>query len=167
MLNIEAKELVAVYSGSFDPITAGHLDIIRRASVFVDLLVVAVCKNSEKAEFFSIEERLALARELTEDMKNVQVGYFSGLLADYVKVLGANLIIRGVRGVNDLEYENQIAAVNRHLTGGVDTVFIPASQAYLYISSSIVREMVKYGGDYDAMVPPLIKEAIIKKHPKK
>lgn len=151
--------MVAVYPGSFDPITLGHLDIIKRASKFTDRLIVAVLSNSGKKSFFTAEERVDQLREVirNRDMQNVSVLSFSGLLIDFVKKNNAGLVIRGLRAVTDFEYEFQMALINRSLLPDIETLFIPTSTQYLYLSSSIVKEIATYGGNIDEMVPPEIK----------
>ncbi len=155
--------MIAVYPGSFDPVTFGHLDIIKRASKFSDKLIVAVLNNSSKTPFFSVEERVEHLKEVTHGMKGIEIVSFSGLLVDFVREKNAQLIIRGLRAVTDFESEFQMALTNRMLANDVETLFISTSTQYLYLSSSIVREVIKFGGNIDAMVPPEIKSHLINK----
>jgi pantetheine-phosphate adenylyltransferase len=155
--------LIAVYPGSFDPVTFGHLDIIRRASKFVDKLIVAALVNSDKRSFFTLDERLAQLSSVTRGMNGVEVASFSGLLVDFAKLSGAGLIIRGLRAVTDFESEFQMALTNRELAQDVETLFISTSTQYLFLSSRIVKEIVRYGGNVDGMVPPEIKARLLEK----
>jgi pantetheine-phosphate adenylyltransferase len=152
---------VAVYAGSFDPITRGHEDLIRRSLAFVDRLVVAVATNSTKQPLFSIEERIELIKGTVGDESRVEVRSFTGLLVDCAAEVGARLVIRGLRAVSDFEYEFQMALMNRHLTsGGLETVFMVPSLDTTYISSSIVREVARYGGNVRELVHPTVAEAL-------
>ena len=155
--------MIAVYPGSFDPITLGHLDIIKRASRFADKLIVAVLGNPSKSPAFSVEERLEHLRIVTRDMPNVTVMSFTGLLVDFMKVQNAGIIIRGLRAVTDFEYEFQMALTNRSICADIETLFISTSTQYLFLSSSIVKEVAKFGGDISEMVPPEIKASLVKK----
>jgi pantetheine-phosphate adenylyltransferase len=151
---------IAVYAGSFDPITRGHEELARRSRTFVDELVVAVTTNSSKHPLFTLEERTALIRETLRDAPGISVRPFTGLLADFAKSVGASLIIRGLRAAGDFEYEFQMALMNRHLGPGIETVFMVPSVETTYISSSIVREVARYGGDLTGLVHPLVAAAI-------
>ncbi len=142
----------AIYPGSFDPVTKGHLDIIRRASKMFDNLTVAVLNNSEKSPLFSVDERVKMLKEVCADIPNVNVDTFSGLTIDYAKKCGTDVIIRGLRAITDFEYELQMAQTNRKLMPSVDTVFLTTSLEYAYLSSSIVREVASYGGDIHEFV---------------
>jgi len=155
--------MTAVYPGSFDPATFGHLDIIKRASLLFDKLVVAVLKNSEKSAFFTVEERIEQLKELTKDIKNVEVDSFSGLLIDYAEKSGAKVVIRGLRAVTDFEYEFQMALTNRSMSNDIETVFLATNTQHLYLSSRIVKEVISYGGNIDKMVPPFIKKELLRK----
>ncbi|MDR2903639.1 MAG: pantetheine-phosphate adenylyltransferase [Clostridiales bacterium] len=157
--------MVAVYPGSFDPITLGHLDIIERASKFTDSLLVAILSNSAKRSFFTVEERIEQLKEVIENrgMHNVAVKSFSGLLIDFALENKAGLIIRGLRAVTDFEYEFQMALTNRTLAPALETLLIPTSTQHLYLSSSIVKEIARYGGCIDEMVPPEIKTRLVNK----
>lgn len=153
----------AVYPGSFDPTTNGHLDIIKRASNFVDQLVVGVLENPSKKPLFTTEERVEHIKMLTKDFKNVQVMPFSGLLSDFVKQVDAKLVIRGLRAVTDFEYEFQMALTNRSLNEDMETLFIPTSTKFLYLSSSIVKEVAMFGGNISEMVPEELRHIIEEK----
>lgn len=153
----------AVYPGSFDPTTNGHLDIIKRASGFVDQLVVGVLENPSKTPLFSIRERVEHLKALTDELKNVEIMPFSGLLSDFVKKVEAKLVIRGLRAVSDFEYEFQMALTNRSLNENLETLFIPTSTQFLYLSSSVVKEIAMFGGDISDMVPEKIQSVIIDK----
>ncbi len=153
----------AVYPGSFDPTTNGHLDIIKRASGFIDSLVVGVLENPSKNSLFSIRERVEHIKLLTEDLINVEVMPFSGLLCDFVKKVDAKLVIRGLRAVTDFEYEFQMALTNRSLNENIETLFIPTSTQFLYLSSSVVKEVAMFGGDISGMVPEVLKNIIVDK----
>lgn len=156
---------IAIYAGSFDPITRGHEDLIRRSCEFVDNLVVAVANNSAKKPLFSSEERVALIRAAAGDDPCVEVKQFQGLLVDFAKEVGASLIIRGLRAVSDFEYEFQMALMNRNLSPGLETVFMVPSVETTYISSSIIREIAQYGGNLDNLVHPAVAEALKNKFP--
>ncbi len=155
------KTKTAVYPGSFDPCTNGHLDVIKRASRLFDSLVVAVLTNSTKRPSFSVEERVEMLKTVTKDMDNVEVLSFSGLLADFMKSINSSIIIKGIRAVSDFEYEFQMALTNRTLNPELETLFLHTSQDYMFLSSSIVKEIAKYGGCLDGLVPgdliPVIK----------
>lgn len=145
----------AVYPGTFDPVTNGHEDLIQRASRLFDHVVVAVAHSQAKRPFFSLEERVALAREVLAPYKNVTVLGFSGLLSQLVKEQSASVIMRGLRAVSDFEYEFQLAGMNRVLAPGVETLFLTPSDKYLFLSATIVREIAVLGGDISAFVHPL------------
>ncbi|MBQ4145655.1 MAG: pantetheine-phosphate adenylyltransferase [Clostridia bacterium] len=153
---------IAVYPGSFDPCTNGHLDVITRAAKLFDKVIVAVLVNSTKTPMFSVDERVQLLKLATSDIKNVEVRSFSGLLVDFMKLVDANVIIKGIRAVSDYEYEFQMALTNHALSNDIETIFIPTSQDYMFLSSSIVREIAKYGGSLKGLVPdcliPVINE---------
>jgi pantetheine-phosphate adenylyltransferase len=155
-----SKEFLAVYPGSFDPVTNGHLDIIRRAAANCPRLIVAVVANPNKQPLLSLAQRVELLREVCAGMPTVEVDRFEGLLVDYVRRRKASLIIKGLRIVSDFEYEFSMALLNRRLRGGVDTMFLPASLEYAYISSSSVREVFSLGGDIAEFVPPAVLRAM-------
>lgn len=144
---------IGVYPGSFDPITNGHMDIIRRASLLVDHLIVGVLNNSQKNPTLSVEERVDLINELTKDLGNVTANHFSGLLVEFVNNMQANVIIRGFRAISDFEYEMQLAQTNYMLDPEIETVFLVARNEFSYISSTMVKEVAKYHGDISKMVP--------------
>lgn len=144
---------IGVYPGSFDPITNGHMDIIRRASLLVDHLIVGVLNNSQKNPTLSVEERVELINELTKDLGNVTANHFSGLLVEFVNHVNANVIIRGFRAISDFEYEMQLAQTNFMLDPEIETVFLVARNEFSYISSTMVKEVAKYHGDISKMVP--------------
>ena len=150
----------AVYAGSFDPITRGHEDLIRRSLAFVDRLVVAVATNISKQPLFTLDERVAFIREAVGNDARVDVQQFNGLLVDFARGVGANLIIRGLRAVADFEYEFQMALMNRHLAPGLETVFMVPSLDTTYISSSLVREVARFGGDVNGLVHPAVAAAL-------
>jgi pantetheine-phosphate adenylyltransferase len=154
---------IAVYPGSFDPITFGHLDIINRGLKIFDQVIVAVAANSTKNALFSIEERIDLIRRVVCDNDRAKVDTFDGLLVDYVLSQKATVIIRGLRAVSDFEYEFQIAQMNRSISQEVETLFMMTSVPYSYLSSSIVKEVSSLNGPVDALVPPLVKQALEKK----
>jgi pantetheine-phosphate adenylyltransferase len=150
----------AVYPGSFDPVTNGHLDIIARAARCFGRLIVAVVANPNKQPMFSLDRRVELLRDVCKDMPNVEVDRFSGLLVDYVRDTGAHVIVKGLRIVSDFEHEYSMAVLNRKLRGGADTMFVPASIEYAYLSSSSVKEVFALGGDIADLVPPVVLRAM-------
>jgi pantetheine-phosphate adenylyltransferase len=150
----------AIYAGSFDPITLGHQDLIRRSLEFVDHLVVAVATNVAKQPLFSLEERVAFISATVPKDPRLEVRHFEGLLVDFAKRVDAHLIIRGLRAVSDFEYEYQMALMNRHLSPGLETVFMVPSLDTTYISASLVREVARFGGDVSGQVHPIIAKAL-------
>lgn len=154
---------IAVCPGSFDPITNGHLDIIQRGAKVFDELHVCVLNNSSKNSLFTVEERLEMIEEATKHIPNVKVDSFNGLLVDYAVKKQADAIIRGLRAVSDFEYEMQITSMNRVLNDHIETFFIMTKSQYSFLSSSIVKEVAKYNGDITDLVPPVVKEALIRK----
>ena len=154
------RQLVAVYPGTFDPITYGHLDIIERGKRLFDRVVVAILENAEKQPLFTVEERVELIREATAGSPHVTVDTFSGLLVDYVRRSGAHVIVRGLRAISDFEYEFQMALMNRRLDAGVETVFMMPAEAYSYVSSRLVKEVAFLGGDVSGLVPPAVAKAV-------
>lgn len=154
---------VAVVPGSFDPITMGHLDIIKRASKIFDEVKVVVMNNSSKNPLFNVEERIALIAEVTSSIPNVTVGSFGGLLIDYAVEVKANAIIRGLRAVSDFEYEMQITSMNRFLNEDIETLFMVSNNQYSFLSSSIVKEVAKYSGNISGLVPEAVEKALKKK----
>ena len=146
----------AIYPGSFDPVTLGHLDIIRRSASLVDHLIVGVLNNSTKTPLFSVEERVNMLREVTKDLPNVEVLSFSGLLVDFAAEHNVSVIIRGLRAVTDFEYELQMAQTNTVLNNEIDTIFFTTSLEYAYLSSSTVKEAAYYGADISKLVPETV-----------
>ena len=154
----------AIYPGSFDPATYGHIDMIERSAKIVDELVVAVLRNSAKNPLFSVEERVSMLEEITEHLPNVYIRSFDGLLIDYAREVGASIIVRGLRAVTDFEYELQIAQTNRIVNSRIDTVFLTTSLEYAYLSSTIVKEVASYGGDISHFVPEQLIDRIYAKY---
>jgi pantetheine-phosphate adenylyltransferase len=154
---------IAIYAGSFDPITRGHEDLIWRSREFVDKLVVAVANNSSKKPLFTSDERVELIRKVVGDDGSIQVLQFQGLLVNFARDVGASLIIRGLRAVSDFEYEFQMALMNRNLSPGLETVFMVPSVETTYISSSIIREIAQFGGNLDNLVHPAVATALREK----
>lgn len=152
-----------VYPGSFDPCTNGHLDIITRASGLFDKVIVAVLENSSKTPLFTVCERMEMLKEVTASLENVEVVSFSGLLVDFVKKIDANVVLRGLRAVSDFEYEFQMSLTNRKLHNSFETLFLPTSAEYMFLSSSIVKEIGGYGGCLEGLVPEVLIERIEKK----
>ena len=150
----------AVYPGSFDPCTNGHLDIIRRASKLFDKVVVAVLINEKKNPLFTLEERVSMLKLATKDIPNIEICSFSGLLANFMKENNYSVIIKGLRAVSDYEYEFQMALTNRALYDKIETVFMPCSSEFMFLSSSIVKEVAKYNGDLSGLVPAELAETI-------
>ncbi len=154
---------IAVVPGSFDPITKGHLDIIKRTAKIFDKVIVAVLTNSSKNPSFTKEERVEFIKLCTEGMDNVEVDSFSGLLADYTKKVGASAIVKGLRAMSDFEYEFQMALTNKKINRDVETMFLTTSYKYLYLSSSIVKEITRNNGDISEFVPEVIHDKIVEK----
>lgn len=153
----------AVCPGSFDPVTYGHIDIIQRTAKIFDHVIVAVLNNVNKQPLFSMEERLELLRQVTKDIPGVEIDSFDGLLIDYMRRKGANTIVRGLRAVSDFEYELQTASINRKLDDSIETFFMMTNNKYSFLSSSIVKEVAKYGGPVGDLVPPQVEIALKKK----
>jgi pantetheine-phosphate adenylyltransferase len=151
---------IAIYAGSFDPITRGHEDLMTRSLAFVDRLIVAVVRNVNKTPIFTLDERVKLIRAAIADEKRIEVKSFDGLLVDFAKSEKAALLIRGLRAVSDFEYEYQMALMNRHLAPGLETVFMVPSLDTTYISASLVREVAKFGGDVSDLVHPAVAKAL-------
>ncbi|BBW96814.1 MULTISPECIES: pantetheine-phosphate adenylyltransferase [Geobacillus] len=154
---------IAVCPGSFDPVTYGHLDIIKRGARVFDQVYVAVLNNSAKKPLFTVEERIELLRAVTQSLPNVHVESFHGLLIDYARSKKANAILRGLRAVSDFEYEMQITSMNRVLDENIETFFMMTNSQYAFLSSSIVKEVAKYNGDISELVPPVVEQALKKK----
>ena len=154
----------AIYPGSFDPLTLGHLDMIKRSAKIVDELVIGVLNNSAKNSLFSLDERVSMIKEMTESMPNVTVASFDGLLVDYMKEINATIIVRGLRAGTDFEYELQIAQTNHVENPEVETIFLTTSLQYSYLSSTIVKEFASYGGDISKFVPARFIDRIYEKY---
>ncbi len=155
----------AVYPGSFDPITNGHISIIRRGLELFDEVIVAVAKNSEKKGLFTIPERMDMIREALGDLPSVRVDTFEGLLVDYVVRQNTNAILRGLRALSDFDYEFQLALMNRKLSRKVQTVFLMTDYKWLYVSSTIIKEAASLGGDINGLIPPVARERLAEKFP--
>jgi len=158
---------IGVYPGSFDPVTNGHLDIIERASKIFDKLIVAVLVNPNKTPVFDIEERVELLKETTEHLPNVEVKAFKGLLIDFMKQENAKVIVKGLRAVSDFEYEFQMALLNKKLEPSIETIFMMTNSKYSYLSSSMVKEVARFGGCIEDLVPEKIAKKVMKKLNKK
>lgn len=154
---------IAVIPGSFDPVTLGHIDIITRGAKVFDRVIVSVLNNQKKQPLFSIEERMDLIKESIKSLENVEVDTFDGLLIEYVRNKQANAIIKGLRAVSDFEYEMQMAAINRKLDENIETFFMMTNHNYSYLSSSIVKEVAKYGAPIDDLVSPVVEKALVDK----
>ena len=150
----------AVYPGTFDPITLGHEDLVRRASRLFDKLILAVADSRAKRPFFTLDERVEMAREVLKDLSNVHVTGFSGLLMQFVQAQGARVVVRGLRAVSDFEYEFQLAGMNRGMYPDVETVFLTPGEQFMFISATIVREISTLGGDTTKFVPPSVAERL-------
>jgi pantetheine-phosphate adenylyltransferase len=157
------KPLIAVYPGTFDPITNGHSDLVRRASEVYDVLIVAVADSTGKGPTFSLEHRISMAQEVLKQLDNVKVVGFDVLLADFVQEVGAKVILRGLRAVSDFEYEFQLASMNRRLIPDVETMFLTPAEQYSFISSSLVKEISKLKGNVTDFVSPLVETELRKK----
>ena len=156
----------AIYPGTFDPITNGHHDLVRRAASIFDRLVVAVAANPNKAPMFSMEQRVDMARRVLADMPNVEVCGYSGLTVDFARQLGFSVVVRGLRAVSDFEFEFQLANMSRHLSAEIESVFMTPQEQYTFISSTLVREIAVLGGDVHEFVHPIVEEEL-KKHRRK
>ena len=156
----QQQSRVAIYPGSFDPLTNGHVDIIERGSRIFDSIIVAILSNAEKTPLFSEKERIEIIQEVFKDRPNVKVETFKGLLVDYAKQKEAHVIVRGLRAVSDFEYEFQMALMNRHLEPGLETVFMMPAEQYTYISSRLIKEVFTLGGEISGLVPPVVEEKL-------
>jgi pantetheine-phosphate adenylyltransferase len=157
------SEVVAIYPGSFDPLTNGHVDIIQRGSRFFDRIVIAVLINVEKAPLFTVPERVDIAREVFNGWTNVEVDTFDGLLVEYAQSKRASVIVRGLRAVSDFEYEMQMALMNRRLSPDVETIFMMPAEPYTYVSSRLVKEVVALGGSVHGLVPTIVERRLREK----
>jgi pantetheine-phosphate adenylyltransferase len=160
MASSQNKLVTAIYPGSFDPVTNGHLDLIARGAIIFDRLVVAVSRNPEKDPLFAVSERIEMLEAVTRDWENVEVGSFEGLLVDYARSEGARVILRGIRAVSDYEYELQMAMMNRKIEPQIETVFMLPGEAYSYVSSRLVKELARLGGPVQGFVPALVEERL-------
>ena len=157
------SDVLAIYPGSFDPITNGHFDLIERSSRIFDHLIVALLTNAEKEPLFSVEERVDMLREVTRNMKNVSVDTFSGLLVDYAVQKKARALVRGIRAFSDYEYELRMALMNRKLEPRLETIFLMPAESYAYVSSRLVKEIFRHGGSVKELVPPVVEERLRQK----
>ncbi len=155
-----AEPVIAIYPGSFDPVTNGHLDIIRRSRSVFDTVIVAVLQNLEKKPLFSAEERLGMLRKVTGSWENVKVDSFDSLLVNYAVEKGARVIVRGIRAVTDYEYEFQMALMNRRMESSIETIFMLPSSEYSYLSSSLIKEVYALGGDITGLVPEVVESSL-------
>ncbi len=151
---------IAIYPGSFDPLTSGHVDIIERGAKIFDSIIVAILANVEKTPLFTENERIAIIRDVFKGHENVQVETFSGLLVDYAQLKNASVLVRGLRAVSDFEYEFQMALMNRHLAPGIETVFMMPDEKYTYISSRLIKEVFTLGGEITGLVPPVVEQKL-------
>lgn len=154
------KPVIAVYPGSFDPVTNGHLDLIERGATIFDQLIVAVARNLDKDPLFAVKERVEMLEAVTYEWENVQVDVFEGLLMNFARDQGARVILRGIRAVSDYEYELQMAMMNRKIEPEIETIFMLPGEAYSFLSSRLVKELARLGGPVKGMVPPLVEERL-------
>ena len=154
------NEKIATYPGTFDPITNGHVDVVARAAPLFDKLILGIAESTSKATTFSLEQRIELAKIVLASIPNVEVIQFKGLMVDFAQASKASVVLRGLRAVSDFEYEFQLAGMNRKLLPKVETVFLPTSESYTYISSSLVREIARYKGDVNSFVHPVVSDAL-------
>ncbi len=155
----------AVYPGTFDPVTNGHLDLIQRSAVLFEEVVVAILRNADKSPLFTTEERVVMLQEVVADLKNVRVETFDGLLVDYARMIKASVIVRGIRAISDYEYELQMALMNRRLAPKVETVFMAPAETYGYLSSGLVKQISGLGGSVCGLVPPSVEAELRRKQP--
>lgn len=156
----------AVYPGTFDPVTNGHIDLIARSSALFDQVSVAILKNKDKTPLFSIDERVEMLTEAVQSLPNVSITAFEGLLVDFAHEIGARVIVRGIRAVSDYEYELQMAMMNRRLSDNIETVFMMPAETYSYLSSHLVKEISALGGSIDGLVPPIVERMLKRKRRK-
>ncbi len=157
------NQRVAIYPGTFDPLTNGHLSIIKRALKIFDKLVVAILINPNKTPLFTLEERIAMLKEIFKDEPNIEIDSFNGLLIDYAVKKNANIVVRGLRALSDFEYEFQMALMNRKLNRDIQSVFLMTDYKWFYISSTIIKEAARYGGEIKGLVPPIVYEKLRQK----
>lgn len=157
---MNSKPHMAIYPGTFDPITNGHLDLVRRALLMFDQLIVAVGYNTEKSQLFSVDERLSMVRESLQDFENVTVESFSGLLAEFASARNVVAIVRGLRAVSDFDFEFQMALMNRRLAPGIETVYLMPNEKYTYLSSTLIKDVARFGGDISRFVPDPVARAL-------
>ena len=160
---MKPRSVIAIYPGSFDPITNGHVDLIERGAKLCDRLIVAILQNENKQPLFSVAERMEMLREVVREYPNAEVDCFEGLLVDYASRKGATAILRGIRAISDYEYELQMALMNRRLQPEIETVFLMAGEAYSFISSRLVKEVFSLGGDIAGLVPPSVEARLRKR----
>lgn len=154
---------IAIYPGTFDPITNGHLDILERALKLFDRVIITVARNTSKKPMFSAEERLELIKAAVKNFDHVEIEYFDGLLVEYAHKKNASAVVRGLRAISDFEYEFQMALMNRKLDDSLETVFLMPNEKYTYLNSSIIREIARFGRDVSDLVPPVVQDALLKK----
>jgi pantetheine-phosphate adenylyltransferase len=157
------KRITAIYPGSFDPFTNGHLDLVQRGVRLVDRLIIGILRNDQKEALFSVDERIAMATEVVNGIPNVEVAAFDGLLVEFAARSGASVIIRGIRAISDYEYELQMALMNRRLRPDIETVFLMAGEAHSFISSRLVKEVIRLGGNISGLVPPSVEVRLRKR----
>lgn len=158
------EQVIAIYPGSFDPLTNGHIDIIERGAKLFDRIIISILVNLEKRPLFTVKERIEICRDAFKTHANVEIDTFDGLLVDYVRRKGAKVIVRGLRAISDFEYELQMALMNRRLNNDVETVFMMPAEPYTYVSSRLVKEVVALGGSVEGLVPPGVESRLRAKH---
>ena len=159
-MNSLNNEKIAIYPGTFDPITNGHVDVVTRAAPLFDKLILGIAESTTKSTAFNLSERVDLAESVLKGISNVKVETFSGLMVDFARASNASVVLRGLRAVSDFEYEFQLAGMNRQLLPNVETMFLPTSEKYTYISSSLVREIARYNGEVGSFVDPIVEKAL-------